>query len=126
MLELTLEGREWRGHGTTFVMVDISLVWINQSWKVFDASRFAGYENSGDRNRDRPSSHGQTAAKSAKTQCPRGIPRPNGSRGRSLALHDHYYDKHPWMYPKELHFLGANVRGKKRTQLQSLVRTQLE
>ncbi|KOS47617.1 hypothetical protein ACN38_g1424 [Penicillium nordicum] len=33
------------------------------------------------------------------------------AKGRSLALHD-YYDKHPWMYPRELHFLVANVRCK--------------
>lgn len=88
----------WCGHGIAFVMVDISLVWIRQSWKVFDASGFAGYGKSGDRSRDGPRLHGRTVAKSAKTQCPRGILRPNGLRGGRWLFNDYYYDEHPWMY----------------------------
>lgn len=82
------------------MMVDISLVWISQSWKVLDAPGFAGYEKSGDRTRDGPRLHGRTAPKSAKTQCPRGMPRPYGPRGRWLNMttnyYYYYYDKHPW------------------------------
>lgn len=68
------------------MMVDISLVWISQSWKVLNAPGFAGYEKSGDRTRDGPRLHGRTAPKSAKTQCPRGMPRPYGPRGRWLNM----------------------------------------
>lgn len=92
------------------MMVDISLVRISQSWKVFDASGFAGYEKSGDRTRDGPRLHGRTAAKSAKTQCPRGMPRPNGPRGdRWLFITTTTINIQG--YQRELHFEGTNVRG---------------
>lgn len=96
-------------------MVDISLLWISQSWKVFDASGFAGNEKSGDRSKDGLRLHGRTAAKSAKTQCPRGMSRPNGPRGgRLLFKTARTINIHGCMYPRELRFLGTNIRGKKR------------